>query len=147
MQRLNLPEYKLKVISEQGRTQIFDSVRRKYFVLTPEEWVRQNFIAFLNEEKGYPLSLMAVEKGIKVNNLAKRCDIVIYNTAGDPNIIVECKAPKVSISQETFDQAARYNMRLKVNYLVVTNGMQHFCCYIDHIKGTFAYLSEIPDFA
>lgn len=89
---------------------------------------------------------MAIEKGITVNKLARRCDIVIFDTAGEPNVVVECKAPEVKITQETFDQAARYNLSLKVPYLIVTNGMQHFCCYINHSKGDYSYLKEIPEY-
>lgn len=115
-------------------------------MLTPEEWVRQHFVQFLINELDYPASLIAIELGIKVNELSKRCDIVLHGSDGQPIMVVECKAPDVRISQETFDQAARYNISLKVPYLVVTNGMQHFCCKINHIEGDFHYLKDIPTY-
>ena len=146
VQDLNLPKYPFKVISDEGTTQIFDPVRRKYLVLTPEEWVRQHFVQFLINELNYPVSLIAIEMGIKVNQLTQRCDVVIHDPQGSPWMIIECKAPHVRVSQETFDQAARYNMSLKVPYLVVTNGMQHFCCKINHSKGDFHYLKDIPTY-
>jgi hypothetical protein len=128
MQELNLPSYTFRLKNENNIVFIFDAIRKKYVVLTPEEWVRQNFIRFLTDEKKYPASLVAVEIGLKYNQLQKRADVLIYNKMGQPHLMIECKAPEVKISQDTFHQIAAYNMSFKVNYLVVTNGMDHFCC-------------------
>jgi hypothetical protein len=116
-------------------------------VNTPEEWVRQNFIQYLIQEKGYPASLMAVEMGIDVLNTKKRCDIVLYNALGKPTIIVECKAPSIKIGQDTFDQIARYNLTLNTNYLIVTNGLQHYVCIMDHENKCYHFLEEIPAYS
>jgi hypothetical protein len=147
MQALNLPKYSLKLKSEGLKTFIFDCIRKKYLVNTPEEWVRQNFIQYLIQEKGYPASLMAVEMGIDVLNTKKRCDIVLYNALGKPTIIVECKAPSIKIGQDTFDQIARYNLTLNTNYLIVTNGLQHYVCIMDHENKCYHFLEEIPAYS
>ena len=147
MQKLNLPIYSIKLKKQENKTLVFDPIRKKNIVLTPEEWVRQNFIQFLIEEKNYPASLMAVEMGIDLLNTKKRCDIVLYNTNGLPHMIVECKAPSIKISQDTFDQIARYNMKLKTDLLVVTNGMQHYICIIDHQNKCYHFLKEIPNYS
>ncbi len=128
----------------QQKTHIFDVVRKKYLLLTPEEWVRQNFIHYLNKEKKYPLGLMGIEKMVKYNSLKSRADIVLYNTDGNPNIIIECKAPEVKITQDTFYQIAKYNSKLKVQYLIVTNGMKHYCCSMDYDTNAVTFLEEIP---
>jgi len=147
MQELNLPYFEHKTrLNSKGKTEIFDSIRRKWLVLTPEEWVRQNFAMFLIDNKGYPASLMAIEKGLKVNNLQKRTDIVQYNRQGNPVVIVECKAPKIKISEDTFAQAAMYNLKMKVDYLIMTNGLTHYCCKIDNNTHKLQYLKEIPMF-
>jgi len=130
--KLNLPNAELKIKLVEETTQVFDEVRKKYFKLTPEEWVRQNFIHYLNKEKNYPFGLMGVEKMVKYNSLKTRADIVIYNREGMPSVIVECKAPNVKIIQDAFNQIAKYNYKLRVKYLVVTNGLQHFCCEMDY---------------
>jgi type I site-specific restriction endonuclease len=143
---LNLPNAVLKTKLVEGTTQVFDVVRKKYFKLTPEEWVRQNFIHYLNIEKNYPIGLMGVEKMIKYNNLQTRADIILYNKEGNPTMIVECKAPNIKITQDSFNQIARYNFKLKVKFLVVTNGMQHFCCEMDYEKNTNCFLEEVPAF-
>jgi len=140
---LNLPIYKLKMKIVNETTQIFDEVRKKYLKLTPEEWVRQNFIQYLNKEKKYPLGLMGVEKIIKYNNLKTRADLVLYNTKGVAETIVECKSPNIKITQDTFYQIAKYNARLKVQYLIVTNGMKHYCCKMDYKKNNPIFLEEI----
>jgi type I site-specific restriction endonuclease len=146
MPQLNLPNAALKTKLVEGTTQVFDVVRKKYFKLTPEEWVRQNFIHYLNIEKNYPMGLMGVEKMIKYNNLQTRADIILYNKEGNPTMIVECKAPDVKITQDTFNQIAKYNFKLKVKFLVVTNGMQHFCCEMDYEKNINCFLEEVPAF-
>ena len=141
---LSLPIYNLKMKIVDEKTHIFDVVRKKYLLLNPEEWVRQNFIHYLNKEKNYPLGLMGVEKMVKYNNLKTRADIVLYNIEGNPNIIVECKAPNVKITQDTFNQIAKYNSQLKVKYLIVTNGMKHYCCKMDYETNEITFLEEIP---
>jgi len=146
MKALNLPPYQFKIKQQGLRTQIFDSIRKKYVVLTPEEWVRQNFLQFLIQQKNYPASLIAVEAGLKYNQLQKRMDVLVYDKQGTPHLMVECKAPEVKINQDVFDQIARYNMVFKVKYLVVTNGMHHFCCLMDYTNNAYQYLEQIPVF-
>ena len=146
MQELNLPKYQFKLKKEGERTLIFDIIRKKYLVLTPEEWVRQNFIQYLVQEKKFPASLIAIEAGLKYNQLQKRLDVLVYNKEGKPYLMVECKAPEVKITQAAFDQIARYNMVFKVKYLVVTNGLNHFCCMMDYTNNTYSYLKEVPLF-
>ena len=146
MPHLNLPKVALKTKSVEGTIQVFDVIRKKYFVLTPEEWVRQHFIHYLNNEKNYPMGLMGVEKMVKYNTLKTRADIILYTTEGKAKIIVECKAANVKITQDTFNQIAKYNFKLKVQFLVVTNGLQHFCCKMDYEKNTHRFLKEVPAF-
>ncbi|MBL7883379.1 MAG: type I restriction enzyme HsdR N-terminal domain-containing protein [Bacteroidia bacterium] len=146
MQELNLPQYPFKIREFESKVQIFDSIRKKYLVLTPEEWVRQHFIQYLIQEKNYPQSLITIEIGLKYNQLQKRADILVYNKQGKPYLMVECKAPEVKISQDTFHQIALYNMVFKVNYLVVTNGLYHYCCEMDYHQNTYRFLPEIPLF-
>ncbi|MEO6902684.1 MAG: type I restriction enzyme HsdR N-terminal domain-containing protein [Bacteroidia bacterium] len=144
MQELNLPVFQFNLKQEGSQVYIFDVFRKKYVVLTPEEWVRQNFLQYLLQHKNYPLSLIALEASLKYNKLQKRADILIYNKQGQPHMMIECKAPTIKISQDTFDQVARYNMIFKVRYLVVTNGMDHFCCEMNYSENTFSYLKTIP---
>jgi hypothetical protein len=146
MQKLNLPNYKFRVKSNENKMLIFDNLRKKYMVLTPEEWVRQHFVQFLIQEKKYPVSLIALEKQLTINNRKKRTDILVFNKEGSPEIIVECKAPKIKITQATFDQIARYNLKLKANFLIVTNGLEHFYCKMDFEKETYIFLQDIPDY-
>lgn len=146
MQKLNLPEYKIKVRKTDNTFEIFDRFRKKYVVLTPEEWVRQNFLLYLVFKKNVPETLIVVEKSLTVNNLQKRCDIVIYDKSTKPKIIVECKAANVKITQDTFDQIIRYNMTLKVDYLIVTNGLTHYCCFMDYKNDQYSFLQKIPEF-
>lgn len=146
MQRLNLPEYNFRTKTENDKTLIFDGIRKKFVVLTPEEWVRQHFIEYLKKEKNYPETLMAVEKQIAVNGMQRRFDLLVYTRNGQPLLIAEFKAPEVKITQETFDQVVRYNMALKVEKIIVSNGLQHFACEIDYSKNSYAYLPEIPVF-
>ena len=144
--QLNLPLAALKTKLVEGTTQVFDQVRKKYLVLTPEEWVRQHFIHYLNQEKNYPLGLMEVEKMVKYNGMQTRADIVLYAADGNPNMIVECKAPNVKITQDAFSQIAKYNFKLQVPFLVVTNGIQHFCCQMDYENNSIKFIEEIPIF-
>ncbi|MEO9570278.1 MAG: type I restriction enzyme HsdR N-terminal domain-containing protein [Polaribacter sp.] len=146
MQKLNLPNYKFKLKSSENKTLIFDNLRKKYLVLTPEEWVRQHFVQFLVDEKKYPTSLIAIEKQLTINNRKKRTDILIFNKEGKHDIIVECKAPKIKITQDTFDQIARYNLKLKANYLIITNGLEHFYCKMDFENETYIFLRDIPNY-
>ena len=143
---LNLPTYLFRIKEKDGKKVIFDVLRRKWVSLTPEEWVRQNFIRYLTEEKHYPIALVSVERSLRLNQQNFRADAVIFNKTGEPFVIIECKAPEVNISQQVFDQIVRYNMELRVKYLMVTNGMSHYCCIIDSEKLTYAFLSEIPDY-
>ena len=146
MDKLNLPEYTFRVNDLNNQKWIFDPLRKKKVVLTPEEWVRQNFIQFLIQEKHYPEQLIKVEMGFRVNNLIKRSDIIVYDRKGKPSLIVECKAPTVKVSQGVFDQIARYNISLKVDFLVVSNGLEHYCCQINHQKKSYQFLRNIPEF-
>lgn len=146
MQKLNLPKYAFRTKTEGNKTFIFDSIRKKFVVLTPEEWVRQNFIQFLMHEKKYPETLMAVEKQIKVNGKQRRFDLLTYLRNGQPLLIAEFKAPGVKITQDAFDQVVRYNMVLRVERVIVSNGLQHFACEIDYEKNSYSYLPEIPEF-
>lgn len=146
MQKLNLPEYSFKFKIREGKDYIFDSLRKKYIRLTPEEWVRQNFVQFLIVEKKYPVSLIVLEAGVKVNNNPQRADLLVFDRSGNPALVAEFKAPEIKISQSTFDQIVRYNMQLKVKFLIVSNGLNHFCCSLNYTENSFSYLAEIPDF-
>lgn len=146
MQALNLPTYKFRIKSNENKFFIFDIVRKKYVSLTPEEWVRQHLVHYLIEEKKYPISLIAIEKKLMLNNLTKRTDILIFTAKGLPHIIVECKAPKVKITQNAFDQIARYNLKLNANYLIVSNGLEHFFCTMDTKNEAYSFLNDIPTY-
>jgi hypothetical protein len=136
----NLP----KVIEKEGKKYIFDSIRKKYLVLTPEEWVRQTLINYLVNEKKYPKTLIRVEQKLEGKEQFFRSDIVIYDRNGLPKMIVECKAEKVKITQDVFEQITKYNFRFKVDYLMVSNGIQHYICKIDHLNKTWEFLKEVP---
>ncbi len=144
MQQLNLPIYRQKTKIDGDKKLIFDIIRKKYVALTPEEWVRQNFIHYLINERNYPASLIAVEMTLKVNTVTKRCDIALFDNTGNPIVIVECKATDVKINQKTFEQIANYNIKLRVDYLIVTNGIDHYCCKIDYESNSFRFLKDIP---
>lgn len=146
MTALNLPSYNFTFKSSENKRLIFDQLRKKYVALTPEEWVRQHFVQYLLSEKKYPTSLVAIEKELRMNNLKKRTDILIFNKQGNPQIIVECKAPSVPITQATFDQIARYNLKLHASFLIVTNGLQHFYCQMDHKNQKYIFLKDIPNY-
>jgi hypothetical protein len=147
MQPLNLPTYSFKIKSEDNRKYIFDEVRKKYILLTPEEWVRQNFIKYLVNEKNCPQQLISVEMEFKMNKLSRRCDIVVYNRSGKPNLIIECKSPAVQINQDIFDQIVNYNINFNVDYLIVTNGLKHYCCKLDSENKSFVFVDEIPEYS
>ena len=146
MQELNLPKIDIKSKLVNESIQIFDIVRKNFFVLTPEEWVRQHVIHYLIFNKKYPKGLMQIEKLIKYNNLKTRADIVALNKNADPILLVECKAPSIKIDKNAFDQIAKYNFTLKAKYLFVTNGFDHYCCEMNYITGEKNFLKEIPDY-
>lgn len=146
MEPLNLPQYDIKIKTEKGKQFIFDSTRKKYLVLTPEEWVRQNFIEFLVQEKGFSRGLIHIEKGLKLNELSKRADALVYNNSAAPVVLIEFKAPSVKITQEVFEQIGRYNSAFKVPYLIVSNGLMHYCAKINFKENSFEFLNEIPDY-
>lgn len=143
---LNLPPYPFKLKRVKGQLFIFDEIRKKWLVNTPEEWVRQHFVMYLNKELDYPLNLIAIEQGLKVNSMQRRTDIVAYSNLGQPILIVECKAMKIKINQAVFEQVARYNIPLKVAHLVVTNGLSHYCSEIDVENKSWKFLERIPEY-
>mgnify|MGYP001814427192 CR=1 FL=1 len=144
MRKLNLPEYDFRYRTEGGMHKVLDVYRKRFVVHTPEEEVRQRFARYLVEEKGYPAALVMTEYALKLNKMSKRADILVHKPAGSPAVLVECKAPEVKINQAVFDQAARYNMVFKVKYLMVTNGLKHYCCEIDKEKEKVNFLKDIP---
>ncbi len=146
MYSLNLPTYDAKIRKSESGLEIFDPLRRKYIVLTPEEWVRQHFVNYLITEKNYPISLMANEVGIKLNSLTRRCDTVVYNKQLEPLMIIEYKESKTTVTQHTFDQIVRYNNVLRVPYIVVSNGITHYCCKIDYTNQSYEFIIEIPNY-
>ncbi len=144
MQALNLPKTNLKVIKQGDRYDIFDVLRKRYIRLTAEEWVRQHFVHFLLEHKGFPAACMANEITIRLNQTTKRCDTVCYDENAAPLVIIEYKAPHIPLSQQTLDQISRYNMVLRVPYLILSNGLQHVCIRVDYEKGEYRFLDDIP---
>lgn len=147
MHPLNFPEYNFRFKNSENNYLIFDDIRKKFVVLQPEEWVRQHVVKFLINEKKYPKTLINVEKQLTVNGLTKRYDIVIFHPNGNINVLIECKAPKIVIDQTTFDQIARYNLQLQADYLMVTNGLDHFYCKMDFEAEKYSFLRDIPDFS
>lgn len=143
---LNLPAFDAKIAVKEGKRTIFDVLRRKYVALTPEEWVRQHFVHFLLEHKGYPATLLANEVQVQLNGTKKRCDTVLYRRDLTARMIVEYKAPEIVITQKVFDQIMRYNMVLKVDYLIVSNGLQHYCCRMNYGHNSYAFLQDIPEY-
>jgi hypothetical protein len=141
---LNLPPAHLRIKKQENKEYVFDRLRKQFVRLTPEEFVRQHFINYLIECKNYPEGLLANEVCIELGNLNRRCDTVLYDNFLQPQMIIEYKAPTVAINQNTFDQIVRYNMSLQVTWLVVSNGLKHFCCYIDKEKGEYFFLKDIP---
>ena len=146
MQNLNFPTYSFRLKNSENNTHIFDVIRKKFVVLQPEEWVRQHCVQYLIQEKNYPISLINVEKVVLINGLKKRYDIVVFNPDGSLALVVECKAPKVKISQSVFDQIARYNLTLKATYLMVTNGLNHYFCTMNHHLESFEFLETLPNY-
>ena len=146
MTRLNLPPFEIKLRGTKAQPQIFDILRKKYIELTPEEWVRQHFVHFLVEHKGYPAALMANEIQLKVGEKTLRADSVLYSRELKPRMIIEYKAPHIPITQKVFDQISIYNMLLHVDYLVVSNGLQHYICKMDYNDKKYLFLEDIPDY-
>lgn len=146
MQKLNFPTYSFRFKNSENKVSIFDEIRKKFILLTPEEWVRQHVVQFLLQDKKYPKSYINVEKLIKINDLSKRYDVVVFQPNGEIFLLIECKAPEVPISQQTFDQIARYNLVLKAKYLMVTNGLNHYFCQMDFENEKYVFLKELPDF-
>ncbi len=144
MLKLNLPEYNIKVINKRGKLYIYDIIRNNYFKLTPEEWVRQNFIHYLVYSKGYPKMLMGVEYSICYNNMIKRIDIVVFSIDNKPLLIVECKAPFIDIREDAFKQISIYNSIIKSKYIVVSNGLKHYIAYYN--EGGEIFLEDVPDY-
>ncbi|MCM1310548.1 MAG: type I restriction enzyme HsdR N-terminal domain-containing protein [Bacteroides sp.] len=145
---LKLPPRELPLRRNQrGLIEIFDPLRHKWLILTPEEWVRQHFTAHLISDRSYPASLIANEITVNLNGLKRRCDSVVWSSAdGSPLMIIEYKAPEVALTRKVFDQIVRYNMVLQTPYLIVSNGLKHYCCKVDCAKGTYSFLPEIPDY-
>ena len=146
MFRLNLPPYPIKIQEKGEKRQIFDILRRKWVALTPEEWVRQHFTHFLVEHKNYPQALLANEVELRIGEKRLRCDTLLYNKELRPRMIIEYKAPTIQIQQKTFDQISVYNLLLKVDYLVVSNGLRHYCCKMDYERQFYQFLENIPDY-
>lgn len=144
VQQLDFPSYQFRLKNSENKTYIFDSIRKKFVVLQPEEWVRQHCVNYLIEHKHYPTSLINVEKQLCINGLRKRYDIVVFNPDGSIFLIVECKAPKIKITQDTFDQIARYNLTLKAEFLMVTNGINHYYCRMDFEHERYSFLEKLP---
>ncbi len=146
MEPLNLPAAELTLTEREGHTCVFDILRQRYVVLTPEEWVRQHFVHFLIKQKGYPAALLGNEISLAVGTTKKRCDTVLYDLQAHPRMIVEYKAPNVSVNQKVFNQISRYNMALHVDYLTVSNGLSHYCLRMNYEKGNYSFLPDIPQY-
>ena len=146
MTALNLPAYDAKVKKSGGKVWIFDGVRKKFVVLTPEEWVRQHFVSYLIHQQLYPKSLFRIEGSLSYNTLQKRSDILVYDRSGKPWMLIECKSPTIKLSQKAFNQVAIYNMTVGARYLAVTNGMVHYCCVAPKTGEEGKFLDDFPDF-
>jgi hypothetical protein len=146
MKKLNFPTYSFRFKNSENKVAIFDEIRKKFILLTPEEWVRQHTLHYLVQDNKYPKSYINVEKLIKINTLNKRYDIVVFQPNGSIFLLIECKAPEVAITQKTFDQIARYNLELKAKYLMVTNGLNHYFCQMDFENKKYIFLSELPQY-
>lgn len=143
---LNLPPFEHKILQREGKATIFDSIRKKYVALTPEEWVRQHFVHYLTDCLQYPKSLVNVENGLRFNRMQRRSDIVVYDRQGVPFMIIECKSYKQRINNNVFEQVTLYNNTLKAKFIVVTNGLQHYCCRIDHQQKRYTFQEDLPAF-
>jgi hypothetical protein len=146
MDKLNFPNYKFNIKKSDEDLLIFDEVRKKYIVLTPEEWVRQHLVFYLAQEKKFPQSCMKLEMQLKINTLQRRPDIVVYNNSGNPIFIAECKAPNIKITQDVFEQIAQYNLILKVPYLMVSNGLNHYYCKVNFETKSITFIEDLPNY-
>lgn len=146
MQRLNFPDFKFRFKNSENKLAIFDVVRKKFILLTPEEWVRQHVVHYLIYSKNYPTSLINVEKVIRINDLIKRYDVVVFKPNGEIQLLVECKAPQIKITQETFNQIARYNLELQADLLYITNGLVHYPCKMDYEQEHYIFLKSLPNY-
>ncbi|MBR7031374.1 MAG: type I restriction enzyme HsdR N-terminal domain-containing protein [Prevotella sp.] len=146
MFRLNLPQYEIKISEKDGKRMIFDFLRKKYVALTPEEWVRQHFTHYLVEHKGYPKGLLGNEIELQIGDKRLRCDSILYNKVALPQMIIEYKAPTVPLQQKVFDQISAYNLLLRVDYLIISNGIEHYCCKMDYEHQKYLFLQDIPDY-
>jgi hypothetical protein len=144
LQPLQLPPYPFKITDVNGQLMLFDEIRKRQVVITPEEWVRQHFVQYLINQKNYPKTLIKLEGGLKLHGMPRRTDIVVFNPQGEKILMVECKAPSVVINQKVFDQVARYNITHKIALLAVTNGLQHYYCSVDFNSGGYKFLEELP---
>ena len=146
IQNLNLPPFEPKISEQDGKISVWDPVRKLWTAFTPEENVRQSFVSYLVSYKGYPISHIANEQGIELNGMSRRCDSVVYDKSGQPKVIIEYKAPTVTLTQKVFDQIARYNLVLHVDYLIVSNGLKHYCVKMDYTAGKYTFLQDIPSY-
>jgi len=144
METLNLPPFAYKLKQSDANSLIFDALRRKYVLLTPEEWVRQHFIHYLINDLRYPKSLISVERGTRYNTLQKRTDVCIYNLDGKPHLLIECKAARVPITQDVVKQVSVYNQTIQAKFIVITNGLEHYCWELDFETRSFKPLQSIP---
>lgn len=147
MENLNFPGYSFRFKNSENKSLIFDVIRKKFVVFQPEEWVRQHVVHYLMEDKKYPRSLINVEKKVLINSMPKRFDVVVFSPNGQIEVLIECKAPGMVITEETFDQIARYNLELKARYLMVTNGVNHYFCQIDYEKSSYVFLQDLPPYS
>ncbi|MBN2274982.1 MAG: type I restriction enzyme HsdR N-terminal domain-containing protein [Bacteroidales bacterium] len=146
MEALNLPTYFFRIKEVNSKKYIFDEIRRRFVVLTPEEWVRQHMIKFLIVDRHFPLTLFSIEKKHVHNRMVRRCDFIVYDRQGNPLLVAECKAPSIEIGQQVFDQASRYNQQFNAPYLLITNGNKHFCCKVNTENHGFEFLHDIPSY-
>lgn len=146
MNELNLPPFDIKLRGTRERPEVYDFLRRRYVALTPEEWVRQHFTHWLVEHKGYPKGLLGNEITIRHGEKSLRCDSILYNKVAEPQMILEYKAPAISLTKRVFSQISAYNLLLHVDYLVVSNGIQHYCCRMDYERQSYMFLPEIPEY-
>lgn len=146
MYELNLPSFEIRLGGTREKPEIFDFLRRRFVKLTPEEWVRQHFVHWLIEQKGYPKGLLGNEIELQAGEKKVRCDSILYDNNARPQMIIEYKAPTVALSQKVFDQISTYNLLLHVDYLMVSNGMEHYCCRMNYEQKSYEFLREIPDY-
>lgn len=146
LQPLQLPPYPFKITEQDGKLTLFDEIRKRHILITPEEWVRQHFVQYLINQKGYPKTLIKLEGGLTLHGKARRTDIVVFNPDGEKILLIECKAPSITINQKVFDQVARYNMVHKVSLVAVSNGLQHYYCRINFEEQNYKFIEELPSY-